>query len=162
MTGNLYINGKNAWTQWGAFLEDGSADKLFLPAPAKPLIENKSRAEHGKEVLMKAAKYDERDLSLVFCFANTGTSFNERLTSLVTDLLTGTYDDQLEIQVLSTIGFKQYNPAWEYAYRTNYFTVTYISCTELNSVRDEAGKVVIRLNEPNPNDRILLQSHYDD
>lgn len=69
MTSKLFINGIDAWTEWRAFLEDGSLDKLMLPASFKPFVENKSRSMNGKQVLIKNTRLDERDLTLVFCFA---------------------------------------------------------------------------------------------
>ena len=69
MTGELKINNYDAWTNWRCFLEDGSLEKLMLPAPSKPYTENKSRSFAGKQVLIKNPKPDERDITLVFCFA---------------------------------------------------------------------------------------------
>ena len=69
MTGRLFINDVDAWTEWKVFLEEGSLDKLLLPPAQKLHIENKSRSDNGKQVLIKNQKLDDRDVTLVFCFS---------------------------------------------------------------------------------------------
>ena len=49
MKGELFINGKDAYLEWGIGLENGALLTLMTPPPNKDLIENKSRLEHGKE-----------------------------------------------------------------------------------------------------------------
>lgn len=49
----LYINGVDAFTTWGVKMGDGFLDALDVPVQAKEYIENESRKEHGKRVLVK-------------------------------------------------------------------------------------------------------------
>jgi hypothetical protein len=70
MTNELLINGTDAYTMWGVILEDGSKDKFDIAAPIKDFPENKSETTHGKSVMMSAPKYDERELTVVFCFVS--------------------------------------------------------------------------------------------
>ena len=51
MIGELFINGKDAYTTWGISMDDTSLSALMTPAPNKDLVENKSRLEHGKRVI---------------------------------------------------------------------------------------------------------------
>ena len=64
MTGELLINGKDAWTQWGVNMGDGFIDALDAPLPMKDYIENESRLEHGKRIITTDAKVDSRDITL--------------------------------------------------------------------------------------------------
>ena len=62
----LIINGREALKEWGVRMGDNFLDVLGAPVPLKEFIENKSRLEHGKQVLMDNPKLDERELTLVF------------------------------------------------------------------------------------------------
>lgn len=66
MKGELYINGKDAWTEWGVNMGDGFLDAIDSFAPMKEYIENDSRLEHGKRVLVGSPKVASRDLTLHF------------------------------------------------------------------------------------------------
>lgn len=66
MKGELYINGKDAWTEWGVNMGDGFLDAIDSFAPMKEYIENDSRTEHGKRVLVVAPRVAARDLTLRF------------------------------------------------------------------------------------------------
>ena len=47
----LIINGREALKEWGVRMGDNFLDVLGAPVPLKEFIENKSRLEHGKQVL---------------------------------------------------------------------------------------------------------------
>ena len=64
MIGELFINGKDAYTTWGLSMDETSLSALMTPAPNKELIENKSRLGHGKRVIISNPKKDERNLTL--------------------------------------------------------------------------------------------------
>ena len=66
MTGDLYINGKDAWTTWGVNMGEGFMDAIDSFAPMKDYIENDSRLEHGKKVLVASPRVAARDLTLHF------------------------------------------------------------------------------------------------
>lgn len=133
MTGKLYINGSDAWTTWGVFLENGSEDKLLMAVPVKDYISNKSRAADGRSVIAEVPKRDERDVSLVFCFANNGTSFITRYNQFMTQLYAGA------ITLRSVRNKMTYN-------------LLYLRATSLSSIT-YAGKVAVSFNEPNPVNR---------
>lgn len=67
MTNQLYINEKDAWLTWGAFLIADSLDNLLLPPSPKPYIENNFRSQHGKQVFIVEPKKDARDVQVEFC-----------------------------------------------------------------------------------------------
>jgi hypothetical protein len=155
MTGDLFIDGIDAWKQWGVFLEDGSIDKLLLPPPAKLHIENKSRSFAGKQVLKKNPQYDERDVTLVFCFASDNKvpffeghafpNFNTRLAAFMYYILEGNVIDD-KLYPLS-IGVAEIDTV---------YNVNYVSSVELSSIDNKLGKIAIRFNEPDPTNRQKL------
>ena len=64
MKGELFINGKDAYTTWGISMDDTSLSALMTPAPNKEFTENVSRLNHGKSVLTDGVRKDERNLTL--------------------------------------------------------------------------------------------------
>ena len=48
MTGDLFINGKDAWGTWGVRMGDGFLDAIDGFNEMKDYIEDESRLEHGK------------------------------------------------------------------------------------------------------------------
>lgn len=48
----LLINNKDAYTIWGVRMGKGFLDVLGASSPMKEFIENKSRLEHGKRVII--------------------------------------------------------------------------------------------------------------
>ena len=138
MTGECFINGKDAYTTWGIVLSDSALTALMTPAPLKPFVENKSRTLDGKTVSIKNPKYDERDVQVTFSLvARTKSEFFARYDSFCAELKTGAID-------IRTIN----QPS--VVYRT-----VYGSCTQYSMFNGRLGKFVLRLNEPNPNNRAL-------
>jgi hypothetical protein len=133
MTGDLFINTKDAWTTWGVFLEEGSEDKLLVASPMKDYISNKSRQEDGKQVLTSTPKVDERTLTVVFCFAKASTDFLTRYKSFMTELYLG----RMVLNVVS-LGIT--------------FTLDYLNSASLSSLTT-LGKVAVTFSEPNPMNR---------
>lgn len=68
MKGELYINGNDAWETWGVNMGEGFLDAIDSFVPMKDYIENESRLEHGKKVIIsdKLNKVASRDLTLHF------------------------------------------------------------------------------------------------
>lgn len=66
MTGELYINGKDAWTTWGVNMGNGVMDALDAPLEMKAYIEDESRMENGKRVITGSQKVASRDVTLAF------------------------------------------------------------------------------------------------
>ena len=74
MTGELFINNKDAWVTWGVNMADGFIDVIGAPLPMKDYIENESRLEHGKRVITDNAKIDSREITLGFTITGTSES----------------------------------------------------------------------------------------
>ena len=53
---------------------DGFLDALGASAPMKEFIENKSRLEHGKRVIINNPKVDEREITLSFTIEGSSQS----------------------------------------------------------------------------------------
>ena len=66
MKGDLIINGKDAWETWGVNMGEGFLDVIDGFAPMKDYIENDSRLEHGKRVLVAEPRVASRDMTLQF------------------------------------------------------------------------------------------------
>lgn len=64
MTGDLIINGKDAFITWGVRMGDGFLDTIDGFNEMKDYIENESRLEHGKRVITDNAKVDSREITL--------------------------------------------------------------------------------------------------
>lgn len=74
MVGDLIINEKDAYTEWGINMGDGFLNALDAPAPMKEYIQNKSRLEHGKRVITSGVKTDSRELTLSFTITGSSQS----------------------------------------------------------------------------------------
>lgn len=74
MTGDLLINNKDAYTTWGVNMGDGFIEAIYAPLPMKDVIENKSRLQDGKRVIIENRKVDERDLTLTFTLKGVSPS----------------------------------------------------------------------------------------
>ena len=136
MIGELFINGKDAYTTWGISMDETSLSALMTPAPNKELIENKSRLEHGKRVVSANHKKDERNFTLqINLTAPDKDTFFARYDSFCGELTTGV----LEIKT-------KYQP--NVVYKT-----IYLSCSQFGQFMQGIGKFVLKLNEPNPNNR---------
>ena len=70
----LLINNKNAYTTWGVRMGDKFLDTIGASSPMKEFIENKSRLEHGKRVIVNNPKLDERDITLSFTIEGNSQS----------------------------------------------------------------------------------------
>ena len=136
MTGELFINNKDAYTTWGISMESTSLSALMTPAPMKDFIENSSRLEHGKRVITSNPKINERNITLeIHLTAKNKESFFERYLSFCEELATGV----LNIKT-------KYQP--DIVYKT-----IYLSCNQFSQFMQGIGKFALKLCEPNPNDR---------
>lgn len=66
MTGDFFINGKDAFSTWGGRMGDGFLDVMDSFNEMKDYIENESRLEHGKRVITDKAKIKSREFILQF------------------------------------------------------------------------------------------------
>jgi len=135
----LFINDKDIWKEWSALLIEGSYNSLMEPADLKTYVENDFRSEHGKRVSVKNTRYKDRNITLVFDIQGTSMrDYNNKKDSLLAEMQKGIFE--LKVIPLKTT-YKVYLPS-------GYFL-------GLNSDPGlSSGKLSVRLNEPNPKDRI--------
>lgn len=134
---DLIINGFDAYRQWGIRMGDGFLDAIFAPEPMKEFIENKSRLQHGKQVLYNNPKVDERDVTLVFTLEGSSPEdYLVKYSAFKTELQKG----KVEIKV-PVLGNQVYR-----------FTYLRSASFGLNIPRT-FSKISIKFNEPNPANR---------
>lgn len=134
--GELFINGQDAYLMWGISMDTSSLSTLMTPAGNKPLIENKSRLEHGKRVIVSNAKVEERNLNLTINLtARNESEFFSRYNLFCKELEKGTLNIKTKYQE-------------DVLYKT-----IYISCQQFTQFVRKIAHFSLRLNEPNPNDR---------
>lgn len=66
MIGDLFINGKDAFSTFGVCMGDGFIDSIDAPAPTKDYIKNESRLENGTRIITDNSKIGSRSLTLSF------------------------------------------------------------------------------------------------
>lgn len=136
MTGELFINNKDAYTTWGISMDNTSLSTLMTPPPLKEFIENSSRFEHGKRVITSNAKKDERNLTLqINLTAHNEQEFFSRYLSFCNELATGVLNIRTKYQ--PTVVYK----------------TIYLSCSQFSQFMRGIGKFSLKLCEPNPSDR---------
>lgn len=144
MQGILTINGKDAYTTWGITLADGSLSALMTPAPLKPHISNKSRAEDGRQVLgigpqsrlAHRPRIDDRTITLVLNIsAPSEEAFLQRYASFCEVLHAGILDIRTK-----------YQPNLVYH-------LIYESCQQFRAFALGIGSFTLRLSEYNPASR---------
>lgn len=148
--GQLTINKKDAYTEWGISMDSSALSTLMTPAPIKDLIENDSRLEHGKSMItsytktnsdnsteeVNMVKVDSRDVTLSFNItAKTETEFLTRYASFCKELETGLLDISTSFQ--SGV----------------IYHMVYQSCQQFSEYRLGIGKFTLKLTEPNPKNR---------
>lgn len=136
--GELFINGKDAYTTWGMSMDNTSLSSLMTPAPMKDYIENKSRVENGKSVITTTVKTDERSLTLVVNIsAKNEIDFFSKYLSFCEELEKGTLN--IETKYQSGVIYK----------------TIYISCSQFAQLLRGIAKFSLKLVEPNPKDRSI-------
>ncbi len=138
MTGDLLINGKDAWDIFGVNMGDGFLESIMTPAGNKSYIENESRKEHGKRVIYSDVKVQDRDVTLTFNIHGSSRSdYLQKYDSFVEELQKG--------KVIITV------PAI-----SKKFTLSYQKSTSfaLGTSRTNS-KLSVKFNEPNPTLRTL-------
>ena len=148
--GQLTINKKDAYTEWGLSMDSSALSALMTPAPIKSLIENDSRLEHGKEVItsytktdsegakteVNIVKVDARDVTTSFNItAKNEAEFLQRYYSFCSELEKGILD--ISTSFLPGV----------------IFHTIYVSCTQFSEFALGMGKYILKLIEPNPKNR---------
>lgn len=145
LKGQLYINGKDAYTTWGIIMDDTALSTLMTPASNKEFISNKYRAKNGKRVIIHNPCLDEREITVGFNMtAKDKASFLTNYAKFCDDVLaTG------EVVLHSSFQAK----VW--------YRCVYLSCTQFSQFRQEMAKFSLKLNEPDPSDRGETSKHTD-
>ena len=92
MTGELFINNKDAWETWGVNMDDGFLDALDAPLQMKDYIESESRLEHGKRMITSSPKVASRDITLGFTITGTNeTDYRTKKKAFETELQKGAF-----------------------------------------------------------------------
>ncbi len=139
MTGDLTINGYDAYTRWGVNLEDGAVSALLAPAPMKENIQNKSRLKHGKASLNNNPKSDARELSLPFhVVADTKAHFFEKYAAFCSEVLANRRFTLQSVYIPNTV-----------------YTLDYVSCNQFGQYNQEMAKFVLKVEEPDPTNRTV-------
>ena len=136
LEGQLKINGKDAYTTWGLFLEETALSALLAPAPNKAYIANDNRLENGTRIAESAIKVGERDLTLTLNLsASTENDFFSKYASFCSELAKGKLNIETSFQPGVT------------------YHCYYISCTQFSQFMRGIGKFALKLTEPNPTNR---------
>lgn len=135
--GELFINDKDAFKQWGLFINDKSLSTLIEPEPLKEPLTNKTTVTNGKQVRRELQpKVDERDVTLTFqIYALSRYDLFAKLIALKTELK----KRRCELRT-------RYEP--NVIYRLDYK-----SCTQYKSHHNRLATFSVRFNEPNPANR---------
>ena len=143
LKGQLYINGMDAYTTWGIFLEETALSALMTPAPNKEFISNKYRSKDGKTVIKHNPRLDEREITITF-----------NMTAKDADTFMANYAKFCE-EVLAK---------GELVIRTRFqsnvwYRCIYLSCNQFSQFIQEMAKFSLKLNEPDPSDRGVTSKH---
>lgn len=145
MTGDLTINGYDAYTRWGISLSDGAISALMTPAPMKERLSNDVRTEHGSRTSNQSPKLASRDVTLeMHLSASSRESFFSRYESFCSELATG------KLHIIT-----KYQPSVTYR-------MLYVSCAQFTAFLNGLAKFSLKLTEPNPNNRSTASVYASD
>lgn len=131
----LYINGENAASRYGAYLDSSGLAALMTPPPLKDYIENDSALEDGVAI-GGSPMMDKRSISLtLYLKANSDAQFLQRYA----DLCALFKNRAINISTSFQDGV---------VYRCRYQ-----SCTQFSQFNGRMAKFALKLVEPNPNNR---------
>ena len=135
--GELYINGYDAYEQWGVSLSDTALSALMTPAPQKKFISNKSRLKDGKSIVVNNPKVDERSVSIVIhLIARSEVEFFSNYEKFCNEVLAKGY---LTIETKFQQGV--------------IYKMEYESCSQFSQFMRGIAKFPLKMTEPNPNNR---------
>lgn len=135
---DLLINTQDAYTTWGVRMGEGFLDVLGASSPMKEFIENKSRLEHGKRVIINDPKIDEREITLSFTIeGNSQSDYQAKKKAFFEELYKGVVDIQIP------------------ANSNEIYHLIYLgkSVAYAQSLDHTFGKISAKFNEPNPANR---------
>ena len=135
MTGQVFINTKDAFTTWKMVLQQGSFEELLKPAPQKALIENESRAIDGKQVVAYNPRMASRELTLKVSISGTSQA----------NFLTNMKNFFEELKGISV---------WKVTALNMTFRLVYKDCQKMNyKGTDKFSSFMISFEEPYPTNR---------
>lgn len=137
MIGKFYINGKDAYTEFGALFLKGTYEALLKPPSMKQYITNNSRLEHGVRYMANelTSKTNERNVQLtLFIVGVSEQDYLNKLKALMSEMEKGTIT--LKVTTLNTI-----------------YTLVYSDCTNYGDYGRKKGKFTLKFIEPNTKDR---------
>ena len=135
---DLLRNTQDAYTTWGVRMGEGFLDVLGASSPMKEFIENKSRLEHGKRVIINDPKIDEREITLSFTIeGNSQSDYQAKKKAFFEELYKGVVDIQVP------------------ANSNEIYHLIYLgkSVAYAQSLNRTFGKISAKFNEPNPANR---------
>lgn len=136
---DLKINDRDARATWGVIPNTKLLAALLAPAPAKDAIQSESRLEHGTRTIIPegSIKLAKRDITLeIGLTAPSLHVFYERYKSFIEELTSG----WLRIETPKFLPGVVFN-------------CRYVSCTQFTQYNGRAAKLILKLEEPNPNNR---------
>lgn len=138
MIGELFINGKDAWTTWGVNMGGGFLDTLDAPLEMKEYIEDESRLEHGKRVITDNPKIASREITLSFTITgNSESDYRTKKKAFQAELQKGEFT--INVPVLGTEVYKMVYTGKSVSYGMN--------------IARTFGHFSMKVVEPNPMDR---------
>jgi hypothetical protein len=135
----LTINSYNARTKWGIVANTKLMAALLAPPSVKDPIQSESRLEHGTRTIIpqNSVKLAKRDITLeVGLTAPSLTEFYTRYKSFIEELTSGWLK----------IASPKFLPGV-------IFNCRYVSCTQFTNYNGRIAKFILKLEEPNPNNR---------
>lgn len=131
-----YINGKDIWLTFNARLIHDSFTNLLLPANRKEYTQNEARHQPGKQIFVSDPQPYDKDVQLTFLVKCADRlEFLQKYKQLVDEIEMGLIE--LKVIPIQTI-----------------YKLTMDSPMSLDVFgNDNSGLLVVKFNEPNPEDR---------
>ena len=138
MTGELYINGRDAWDVWGVNMGEGFLDAMDAPLSMKDYIQDESRLEDGVRIDTSNPKVASRDITLGFTIMGSSESdYRSKKAAFQAELQKGAFT--VKVPSLSSETFKLVYTGKSISYGL--------------SKRRDFGHFTMKCTEPNPADR---------
>lgn len=136
---DLKINDRDARATWGVIPNTKLLAALLAPPSVKDPIQSESRLEHGTRTIIpqNSVKLAKRDITLeVGLTAPSLTEFYTRYKSFIEELTSGWLRIETPKFLPGVI-----------------FNCRYVSCTQFTNYNGRIAKFILKLEEPNPNNR---------
>lgn len=136
---DLKINDRDARATWGVIPNTKLLAALLAPPSVKDPIQSESRLEHGTRTIIpqNSVKLAKRDITLELGLtAPSLTEFYTRYKSFIEELTSGWLRIETPKFLPGVI-----------------FNCRYVSCTQFTNYNGRIAKFILKLEEPNPNNR---------